>query len=72
MKEISYHENACDMAFIQLPYKGDVTMSDSTKKLKAAIGRTYYAAELHVIAQTEKLSLTTLKTMKSFQATSNC
>ena len=58
--------------FIQLPHKGDTISSDTAKKSRAAIMRTYYTAELKVIVQTEKMPISTLKTERPFLATANC
>ena len=80
---IDKHSNQCIRApkpvsvdklkvYIELPFKGDMAMRETTKRLSAAVQSTYNAAEIRVINRTQRLPLPSIKGEQAVGAKSHC
>ncbi|KAA3680386.1 uncharacterized protein DEA37_0014864 [Paragonimus westermani] len=58
--------------YIELPFKGDYVMQQTSQRLRNSIKRTFNAAELRVIARTQKLPVPSIKGDQPIGATSHC
>jgi hypothetical protein len=58
--------------FIRLPFKGDHLLTHTSHRLRSAIKRTYNAANLHVLVDTQSLPLPSLQKTCSILDCSHC
>ncbi|KAA3681332.1 uncharacterized protein DEA37_0000223 [Paragonimus westermani] len=58
--------------YIELPFKGDYNMHQTTQRLVNLINRTFNAAELCVLVRTQKLPVPSIKGDQPVGATSHC
>ena len=58
--------------YIELPFKGDMAMRQTTQRLSASLQSTYNAAELRVINKTQRLPLPLIKGNQPVGAKSHC
>ena len=58
--------------YIRLPYKSEEIQNITAQRLKNAVKKTFYAAELRIIYETQKMLLPSVKDRTPVQDTSKC
>lgn len=58
--------------YLEIQYKGDALMNLVRKRVKSALARTYNAASMKLLATTQPLPVSSIKTPVSFQCLSHC
>jgi hypothetical protein len=75
-KPTTPHEKKPDVpkkpVFLRLPFKGDYLLSQTSARLKSSIRRTYPAADLRILTDTQRLPLPSFKNSCSILYSSHC